>query len=76
MATTRGAASSYDIGNKNEYLVMTLHRPANVDEEGKLKALIDEIIAHSNNLPLVFSLQNFISNIFCTFNNCFIFTRF
>jgi UDP-N-acetylglucosamine 2-epimerase (non-hydrolysing) len=43
--------------NKDEYLVMTLHRPANVDEEGKLKVLIDEIITHSNNLPLVFPVH-------------------
>ena len=42
---------------KDGYLVMTLHRPANVDEEGKLKVLIDEIIAHSNNLPLVFPVH-------------------
>ena len=42
---------------KDGYLVMTLHRPANVDEEGKLKELIDEIIAHSNNLPLVFPVH-------------------
>lgn len=39
------------------YIVMTLHRPANVDEEGKLKALIDEIIAHSENVPLVFPVH-------------------
>lgn len=42
---------------KDGYLVMTLHRPGNVDEEGKLKVLIDEIIAHSNNLPLVFPVH-------------------
>jgi UDP-N-acetylglucosamine 2-epimerase (non-hydrolysing) len=39
---------------KNEYLVMTLHRPANVDEGDKLKVLIDEIIANSHGLPLIF----------------------
>ena len=33
---------------KGEYLVMTLHRPGNVDEESKLKLLIDEIINHWN----------------------------
>jgi len=38
-------------------LVMTLHRPANVDEEGKLKLLIDEIIAHSSGLPLLFPVH-------------------
>ena len=42
---------------KDEYIVMTLHRPANVDEEGKLKELIDEIIKHSNNLPLIFPVH-------------------
>ncbi len=39
---------------KNDYLVMTLHRPANVDEDDKLKVLIDEIIANSHGLPLIF----------------------
>ncbi|MEC3880169.1 non-hydrolyzing UDP-N-acetylglucosamine 2-epimerase [Parapedobacter sp. 10938] len=39
------------------YIVMTLHRPGNVDEESKLKALMDEIIAHSHNLPLVFPVH-------------------
>jgi UDP-N-acetylglucosamine 2-epimerase (non-hydrolysing) len=39
---------------KNEYLVMTLHRPANVDEDEKLKVLINEIIANSHGLPLIF----------------------
>jgi UDP-N-acetylglucosamine 2-epimerase (non-hydrolysing) len=33
---------------------MTLHRPANVDEDDKLKVLIDEIIANSHGLPLIF----------------------
>lgn len=40
-----------------EYLVMTLHRPANVDEESKLKSLMDEIVAHSQDLPLVFPVH-------------------
>lgn len=39
------------------YVVMTLHRPANVDEEYKLKALIDEIITHSGKMPLVFPIH-------------------
>jgi UDP-N-acetylglucosamine 2-epimerase (non-hydrolysing) len=33
---------------------MTLHRPANVDEDEKLKVLIDEIISNSQGLPLIF----------------------
>ncbi len=40
-----------------EYLVMTLHRPANVDEEYKLKELLDEIISNSRDLPLVFPVH-------------------
>jgi len=42
---------------EKKYLVMTLHRPANVDEEYKLKALIVEIIQHSRDLPLVFPMH-------------------
>ena len=44
------------LSSKN-YAVMTIHRPANVDEEYKLKALIDEIIAHSGTMPLVFPMH-------------------
>lgn len=39
------------------YLVMTLHRPANVDEESKLKSLINEIINHSKDFPLIFPVH-------------------
>ena len=42
---------------QGKYLVMTLHRPANVDEEAKLKELLDEIINHSHNLPLIFPVH-------------------
>lgn len=42
---------------KGKYIVMTLHRPANVDEETKLKELLDEIINHSLNLPLIFPVH-------------------
>ncbi|MGF1558059.1 MAG: non-hydrolyzing UDP-N-acetylglucosamine 2-epimerase [Flavobacteriaceae bacterium] len=42
---------------EKNYLVMTLHRPANVDQESQLKALLDEIIAHSEELPLVFPVH-------------------
>lgn len=39
------------------YIVMTLHRPANVDEESKLKTLMKEIILHSKDMPLVFPVH-------------------
>lgn len=47
-----------EIGLENgQYIVMTLHRPANVDEQSKLKSLIDEIITHSGNTHLVFPVH-------------------
>jgi UDP-N-acetylglucosamine 2-epimerase (non-hydrolysing) len=42
---------------KNEYLVLTLHRPANVDDPEKLKELLVEIIANANQLPVVFPVH-------------------
>jgi UDP-N-acetylglucosamine 2-epimerase (non-hydrolysing) len=40
-----------------QYFVMTLHRPANVDEESKLKELLSEIVTHSKGLPLIFPVH-------------------
>jgi len=42
---------------ENEYIVMTLHRPANVDQEEGLKKLIEEIIDNSKDLQLVFPVH-------------------
>lgn len=42
---------------EKQFVVMTLHRPANVDEEGKLKEMMDEIIKNSKDLPLVFPVH-------------------
>ena len=42
---------------EKEFIVMTLHRPANVDEEHKLKELLVEIISHTNNLHIVFPVH-------------------
>jgi UDP-N-acetylglucosamine 2-epimerase (non-hydrolysing) len=42
---------------KGQYIVMTLHRPANVDGEYKLKNLLNEIISNSNGLPLIFPVH-------------------
>jgi UDP-N-acetylglucosamine 2-epimerase (non-hydrolysing) len=39
------------------YFVLTLHRPANVDQEGKLEYLIRTIVEHSRGLPLVFPVH-------------------
>jgi len=49
---------------KGKYLVMTLHRPANVDEGEKLKALIDEIVNNVEGLPIIFPIHPRTAKIF------------
>lgn len=39
------------------YMVLTLHRPANVDQENGLKNLMDEIISNSNGIPIIFPVH-------------------
>ncbi|MGX1024400.1 non-hydrolyzing UDP-N-acetylglucosamine 2-epimerase [Psychroflexus sp. MBR-150] len=39
------------------YLVMTMHRPANVDEEDKLKAFIKSIDQNTNGMAVVFPIH-------------------
>lgn len=47
-----------DIGLKEkEYIVMTLHRPSNVDEEEILRKLMNEIIDNTKDLQLVFPVH-------------------
>jgi len=43
--------------SENNYIVMTLHRPANVDGGNILKELIDEIMVHSNGIPIIFPVH-------------------
>lgn len=40
-----------------QYLVMTLHRPANVDKEDNLRVLINEIMSNSHDLPVIFPVH-------------------
>jgi UDP-N-acetylglucosamine 2-epimerase (non-hydrolysing) len=42
---------------EREYIVMTLHRPANVDDGTKLRGLMDEIVNNSQDVPLVFPVH-------------------
>jgi UDP-N-acetylglucosamine 2-epimerase (non-hydrolysing) len=42
---------------EKEFFVITLHRPANVDEEGKLKKLMDEIVNNVQDLPVIFPVH-------------------
>jgi len=53
---------------KGQYIVMTLHRPANVDDEEKLKELLDEIKSNSNGLPLIFPVHPRTARILATLN--------
>jgi UDP-N-acetylglucosamine 2-epimerase (non-hydrolysing) len=40
-----------------KYFLITLHRPANVDEEGKLRDLMWEIVNNVNGFPVVFPVH-------------------
>ncbi|GAB3224350.1 UDP-N-acetylglucosamine 2-epimerase (non-hydrolyzing) [Algoriphagus aestuariicola] len=39
------------------YFVMTMHRPANVDQEHSLKAMIDAILEGTGGLPIIFPVH-------------------
>jgi UDP-N-acetylglucosamine 2-epimerase (non-hydrolysing) len=41
----------------NEYIVLTLHRPANVDGEANLKTLLDKIVESAKGLPIIFPVH-------------------
>lgn len=45
-----------NLSEKN-YFVLTLHRPANVDGEEKLKSLLNEIINNTKELPIIFPVH-------------------
>jgi len=42
---------------EKKYFMLTLHRPANVDEEGKLKEMIQAIIDNTGGLPIIFPVH-------------------
>lgn len=42
---------------EKKYFVMTLHRPANVDQESQLKQLLDEIIKNTKDYQLIFPVH-------------------
>lgn len=42
---------------ENKYLLLTIHRPANVDDDEKIKQYLEQILKHSNNLPVVFPVH-------------------
>lgn len=48
----------------DEYIVLTLHRPANVDEEEQLKSLIFQIVDNVKGLPVIFPIHPRTAKIF------------
>lgn len=49
---------------EKEYIVMTMHRPANVDEENHLRALMEQIIINVHGLPIIFPIHPRTAKIF------------
>lgn len=50
--------------NEKSYILITLHRPANVDEGNNLKNLIKEIVNNVRNLPVIFPMHPRTAKIF------------
>ena len=47
-----------ELGLKDkEFIVMTMHRPANVDEENHLRAMMEQIIDNVHGLPVIFPIH-------------------
>ena len=42
---------------EKEFIVMTMHRPANVDEENHLRAMMEQIIDNVRGLPVIFPIH-------------------
>lgn len=42
---------------EKKYMVMTLHRPSNVDEENQLKGLITQIVSLGKDYPIIFPVH-------------------
>ena len=42
---------------EKQYIVMTMHRPANVDEENHLRAMMEQIIDNVHGLPVIFPIH-------------------
>ena len=42
---------------ENKYLLLTIHRPSNVDDDEKIKGYLEQILENSNNLPVIFPVH-------------------
>ncbi len=49
---------------EKQYIVMTMHRPANVDEENHLRAMMEQIIDNVHGLPVIFPIHPRTAKIF------------
>ncbi|MDR1005499.1 MAG: UDP-N-acetylglucosamine 2-epimerase (non-hydrolyzing) [Bacteroidales bacterium] len=49
---------------EKEFIMLTLHRPANVDKAEKLKELMNEIVTNAHNLPIIFPIHPRTAKIF------------
>lgn len=47
-----------------KYLVLTMHRPANVDEANKLKEMMNEIVSNTQGMPIIFPIHPRTAKIF------------
>ena len=54
---------------KNEYFVLTMHRPSNVDGEDNLQGIINEIIKSTRGLPIVFPVHPRTAKVLKNLNN-------
>lgn len=50
--------------HEREYIIMTMHRPANVDEENHLRQLMEQIITNVHGLPIIFPIHPRTAKIF------------
>ncbi len=51
-----------------KYIILTLHRPGNVDETDKLRHLLEEIVRTSRGLPIIFPVHPRTAEVFKKFN--------
>jgi UDP-N-acetylglucosamine 2-epimerase (non-hydrolysing) len=54
--------------NSKEYIVVTLHRPSNVDTASQLELILTEILSNSNNLPIIFPVHPRTAKVINTLN--------
>lgn len=65
MPRFRKPAAYDELGlQEGKYVVMTMHRPANVDEETHLRALMEQIITNVHGEPIVFPIHPRTAKIF------------